>query len=112
MSFNEDRDGLNNYDEYINATDPKNFDTNGDGLADGVNVFVGLPPLNTDTDGDGISNIQEKLNGTSPVLADTDKDGVSDALDPFPLDRFRKQLPSPNLSDHTPPVITLQEPPL
>jgi hypothetical protein len=105
-----DRDGLNDLQELAYQTDSTNFDTNGDGLADGVNVFTGSPPLGTDTDSDGIANIQEIINGTSPVLNDTDGDGVPDNLDPFPLDRYRKMLPPVNLSDHTPPVITLQEP--
>ncbi len=111
-AINKDRDGLNDYEEFIHGTDPLNFDTNGDGLADGVNVFTGLPPLNTDTDSDGISNAQEVLIGTSPILKDTDGDGIPDNLDPFPLDRYRTKLPAKNLSDHTPPVIILSEPPL
>ncbi len=107
-----DKDGLDGGKEMIYGTDPNSFDTNGDGLADAVNVAVGLNPLNSDTDGDGISNAQEVLNGTNPIHADTDGDGVSDSLDAFPNDHLRTQLPAPNPSDHTPPVITLQEPQL
>lgn len=107
-----DRDGLIDYEEPKYGTDYRIFDTNGDGLADGVNVFVGLLPLSTDADGDGISNTQEILKGTSPILADTDGDGVPDKKDAFPLDRYRTKLPPTNLSDHTAPVITLYEPPL
>ena len=110
-TLDSDRDGLTDWQEVLLfGTDPKNFDTNGDGLADGVNVFIGWMPLLLDTDGDGIPNLIELKNGTSPVLADTDGDGVSDKLDAFPLDRFRSKLPPLNPNDHTPPVIILQEP--
>jgi hypothetical protein len=107
---NADRDGLLDYEEPAYGTDPTNFDTNGDNLADGVNVFTGLAALSTDTDGDGISNLQEIINGTNPILKDSDGDGVPDNKDPFPLDRFRSVSPSKNAADHTPPVITLSEP--
>lgn len=107
-----DRDGLIDWEEPKYGTDPLKFDTNGDGLADGVNVVTGLYQLSTDTDGDGLTNLMEILKGTSPIVWDSDGDGVSDSQDPFPLDRFRSKLPSTNLSDHTPPVINLQEPPL
>jgi hypothetical protein len=110
LDGNRDRDGLADYEEPFYGTDPLNFDTNGDGLADGVNAFTGLNPLSTDTDSDKISNAQEILNGTSPLLKDTDGDGVPDNKDAFPLDRFRTVIPPKNLSDHTPPVITIVEP--
>lgn len=106
----KDRDGLVDYDEPYFGTNYTIFDTNGDYLADGVNVFTGLKPTSTDTDGDGLSNATELLLGTNPLVKDTDGDGVSDKYDPFPLDRFRKALPAPNLSDHTKPVITLIQP--
>jgi hypothetical protein len=111
-ALDDDRDGLIVWQELQLGTDTANFDTNNDGLADGVNVFTGLNPLGNDTDSDGISNKQEILNGTSPILSDTDGDGVPDNLDAFPLDPHRTKLPPKNLSDHTPPVITLNEPPL
>lgn len=110
-STDDDKDGLAVFEEeLIYGTDPKDMDSNDDGLADGVNVFVGLKPKATDTDGDGISNVQEIINGTSPILADTDQDGVPDNIDAFPLDGTRTILPPPNTSDHTSPVITLLEP--
>ena len=106
-----DRDGLLDWKEImIYGTDPNIFDMNSDLLSDAVNIAVGLGAKLIDTDGDGISNVQELLNGTSPVRFDTDGDGVSDKLDDFPLDRFKTKKPAPNLSDHTPPVITLQQP--
>ncbi|HEX5152709.1 MAG TPA: hypothetical protein VFW07_14760 [Parafilimonas sp.] len=106
-----DRDGLLDWKEImVYGTDAGSVDTNGDGLFDGTNVLVGLGPLIKDTDGDGLTNAKEAKNGTSPILTDTDGDGVSDKEDAFPLDRFKTKKPPPNSSDHTPPVITLQEP--
>ncbi|NPA75931.1 MAG: hypothetical protein GXO25_07640 [Euryarchaeota archaeon] len=40
-----DHDGLTNYQEYLNGTDPHNWDTDGDGLSDGYEVANGLNPL-------------------------------------------------------------------
>ncbi len=110
LPLNRDRDGIMDYDEPRYGTDPLNFDSNNDYLADGVNVFTGLLPMGEDTDGDGIPNLQEIINGTSPILKDTDGDGINDKEDPFPLNRFRTKLAPKNLSDHTPPVITLYQP--
>ena len=61
-------------------------------------------------DGDGIPNTIERLNGTNPLSADTDGDGTNDGVDCFPLDPTRYLCPTPDPNDHTPPVITLQEP--
>jgi hypothetical protein len=61
-------------------------------------------------DGDGVTNVNEGANGTDPFRSDTDGDGVGDATDCFPLDPARWQCPAADPNDHTPPVITLQEP--
>ena len=51
----------------------------------------------------------EIAQGTDPFTADSDGDGVNDALDCAPLDSTRSTcVGDPN--DHTPPVITLDEP--
>ncbi len=106
-----DRDGLFDPTEAgLYGTSNTVFDSNNDGLADGINVFTGFLVLSPDTDGDGISNLQEMLNGTNPLLSDTDFDGVPDNLDAYPLDRYRSKLPPANAGDHTAPVITLTEP--
>ncbi|NIP91972.1 MAG: hypothetical protein GWO24_00215, partial [Akkermansiaceae bacterium] len=88
------------------GTDPKDADSDGDGLSDGdevngtlnrfTGVFTGgaLPnppgdptdPLDKDTDGDGLSDKFEIDNDTNPALADTDGGGVDDGGDPEPLD--------------------------
>lgn len=40
-----DADGLNEYQEWLQGTDPNNFDTDGDGLLDGFEVANGSDPL-------------------------------------------------------------------
>jgi alpha-tubulin suppressor-like RCC1 family protein len=110
LTSDVDGDGLSNEEEVALGTDPGNRDTNGDGVPDGAAVQAGISPTNTDMDGDGVSNAAEALAGTDPFLADTDGDGVNDGQDCFPLDPTRWQCPAPDPNDHTPPVITLQEP--
>ena len=94
-----DGDGLINLEEFENRTNPQNADTDGDGLADGVEngtgdydgpEATGTDPLNPDTDGDTLSdgienpsieydpNNPEDQPGTDPNLSDTDGDGLSD----------------------------------
>ena len=75
-----DKDGLSDDDEKILRTDPKNPDTDGDGLTDGEEVNrYGTDPTKADTDGDGLTD-GEEINryGTNPTKADTDGDGLSD----------------------------------
>ena len=74
QSFDTDGDGLKDGIEKIVGTDPNNPDTDGDGKKDGVEVGTGTTPL--DTDGDG------KIDALESVITDTDKDGVVDELDP------------------------------
>jgi hypothetical protein len=65
-------------------TSPTNADTDGDGLADNVEISVyGTIPNQADTDGDGIADGEEVVAGadgyvTDPLKADTDGDGLSD----------------------------------
>jgi hypothetical protein len=85
-----DLDGLVNRNEYFFGTNPKVADTDGDGLADGVETDTGswvgaantgTNPLRADTDGDGLSDGQENYalaNGSNPNRKDTDDDGFAD----------------------------------
>ena len=94
-----DGDGLINLEEFENKTNPQNADTDGDGLADGVEngtgdydgpEATGTDPLNPDTDGDTLSdgvenptlaydpNNPEDQPGTDPNIPDTDGDGLGD----------------------------------
>jgi alpha-tubulin suppressor-like RCC1 family protein len=110
MNQDPDRDGLLNAGEYRLGSDPLNPDTNQDGVKDGTAVAMGISVTNPDMDGDGLLNGTELQIGTNPFVADTDGDGVIDSLDCFPLDPTQWQC-TPNPNDHTPPVITIDEPP-
>jgi len=102
----QDNDGLTNFEEQMEGTNPTNPDTDGDGINDGVEVNNGTDPLNpcdpdenfagcnSDTDGDGVLDAQEQSDGTdindpcSYVVAsitevmlsvnDCDGDGIND----------------------------------
>ena len=76
-----DGDGLSDGEEYLNyTTNPLKVDTDGDGLSDGDEVLkYKTDPLKTDTDGDGLSDGDEVLKyKTDPLKTDTDGDGLSD----------------------------------
>jgi hypothetical protein len=105
-----DGDGLTTVREWDFGTDPYNADTNGDGVADGVEVASGQSATNPDMDGDGVLNLAERAQGTDPFRADTDGDGYGDGVDAFPLDPTRWQAPPPVGGDVTPPAISLTEP--
>lgn len=71
-------------------TDPKNPDTDGDGLLDGEegdrdgDGTLGpdeTSPLESDTDGDGVLDGEEKRLGTKVNVCDTDGDGLSDGVE-------------------------------
>ncbi len=64
-----DGDGLTNDEEAALATDPRNPDTDADGLNDGVEVNTyQTDPLRADTDGDGQNDASELAAGTDPRL--------------------------------------------
>lgn len=76
----EDMDGLIKKEEKNLGTDPKNPDTDGDGLKDGeeVNLYK-TNPLNADTDGDGLPDGEEIFKyKTNPLDQDSDGDGLKD----------------------------------
>lgn len=57
-------------------------DTDGDGLSDLQEAFLGTNPNNPDTDGDGLSDGEEVfVHHTNPNAQDTDGDGVTDGVE-------------------------------
>lgn len=60
------------------TSDPRNPDTDGDGLSDARERELGTDPRNPDTDGDGLTDAEELVLGTDPLDADTDDDGRRD----------------------------------
>ncbi len=67
-----DRDGLDTFTEELltwptgQRCDPRNPDTDGDGLPDGYEVQKVLDPTNRDSDGDGVDDKTEIDRGTDP----------------------------------------------
>lgn len=53
-------------------------DTDGDGLPDDVELYLGLNPNKPDTDGDGLKDRLELVIATDPKIVDTDSDGITD----------------------------------
>lgn len=79
-SSDKDKDGLAKCEEQELGTDPRNADTDGDGLNDGVEVKqYTTDPRKADTDGDGLKD-GEEINQykTNPLKVDTDADGLTD----------------------------------
>src|SRR5829696_3319413 len=78
--FDLDADNYPDALEVESELDPRNPDTDGDGVADGdEGNLYGTDPLVWDTDGDGLSDGEELFaTGTDPVVWDTDGDGISD----------------------------------
>jgi hypothetical protein len=64
-----DADGIGDDEEVlVTGTDPKNGDSDGDGLSDGVEVSSRMNPLDPDMDKDGVSDGQEVDQGTDPTF--------------------------------------------
>ncbi len=64
----QDRDGLKNLTEYRSGTDPRDADSDDDGVRD----------LLEDRDKDGLCNRDEQRSGTRPDRSDSDRDGTDD----------------------------------
>ena len=75
-----DRDGLSTKLEKSIGTNPKNKDTDGEGLSDGEEYNYYLTnPLQADTDGDGLDDSEEIItHSTNPTRRDSDADQLSD----------------------------------
>ncbi|NCC50956.1 MAG: VWA domain-containing protein, partial [Spartobacteria bacterium] len=71
LPLNADSDGLTAYYEFFCRTNPRDDDSDNNGVPDGLE----------DYDSDGLLNIEEQQYGSSPALPDTDDDGVRDGLD-------------------------------
>ncbi len=89
IGTDEDKDAANIKIENIYGSDPKNADTDADGILDGLEIFhLGTHPNRRDSDGDGlIDGIEDKnRNGRidpgepDPTQWDTDGDGLCDGL--------------------------------
>ncbi|MFX1255835.1 MAG: PQQ-binding-like beta-propeller repeat protein [Promethearchaeota archaeon] len=97
-ALDSDQDGLTDQQEHdlsreydwARGLNPLSNDTDGDGLADNVEVIfytLDLPqfkvdPTNPDTDGDGLTDGEELIiHGTNPVSNDTDTDGLADGAE-------------------------------
>ncbi len=83
FSDDADEDGLLNTNETALGSDPRDSDSDDDGLFDGDEVSsYQTDPTLADTDGDGISDGDE-VNSyqTDPTLSDTDGDGISDGAE-------------------------------
>jgi hypothetical protein len=67
------------------SPNPTRFDTDGDGMSDGYEIFNGLNPTINDAaldlDGDGVSNLAEYQAGGDPRTADSDGDGSPDGVE-------------------------------
>lgn len=56
---NQDHEGLNNREEFENATNPRDPDTDDDALTDAQEVEIGDDPNDSDTDDDGVEDGEE-----------------------------------------------------
>jgi hypothetical protein len=80
-----DDDAATDAVELAIGTDPLNFDTDGDGMQDGDEIFEYFTdPFDPDTDDDGITDLVEvSIWGTDPTLEDTDGDQIPDGFEVF-----------------------------
>ena len=90
LFIDEDYDYLPLYAELILCTDPLNPDTDGDGLSDYIEVCNNTDPLvftatlsgDHDSDNDGLYDCQEIYEyNTDPLFSDTDSDGLNDGFE-------------------------------
>jgi len=89
IGSDEDGDGANIRIENDHGSDPKLYDTDGDGIWDGLEIFnLGTSPIQRDSDGDGLIDGIEDANRNgrtdvgepNPMKWDTDRDGLCDGL--------------------------------
>jgi len=89
-AIDTDQDGLSDFDEWVEGTDPNNVDSDGDGFLDGLEVNkLSTDPKNDavpgssddDLDRDGILNENELAMGTFVNNTDSDNDGLLDGME-------------------------------
>ncbi|NHJ12887.1 MAG: Zn-dependent exopeptidase M28 [Candidatus Thorarchaeota archaeon] len=85
----EDEDGIGDYEEvFVYGTDPKQADSDFDGMPDPYEIKYGFNPSNAsdasaDSDGDTLTNLFEYGVGTNPILPDSDFDNLDDYSELF-----------------------------
>ena len=85
--YDSDGDGVSDGDELFYGTNMNNPDTDGDGLSDGDELYkYHSNPKDKDTDGDGLSDKEELEKNTDIQNPDSDGDGILDSKDDNPLD--------------------------
>lgn len=101
-----DGDGLRNANEYFVGADPQVSDSDGDGLPDrwevdyGFNPIVANPPTQ-DSDQDGVPDRIEFLAGTDPFNTDSDGDRIVDGNEDDDGDGFTAAQEAANGTDPT-----------
>ncbi|MDA9556540.1 hypothetical protein N9R79_03420 [Vibrio sp.] len=93
IESDSDGDGVNDYDEAIQGSDPLDassstaVDSDSDGISDNLEIAQGWDENDAndpvggamgDIDSDGLLNRQEAIIGTDPSSADSDSDGIND----------------------------------
>lgn len=74
-----DLDGLTNFEEQLNGTNPLRDDSDNDGLTDYTEINELLTnPLLKDSDNDKLEDIDELLLGTDPANPDSNNNGILD----------------------------------
>ncbi|MEO0510057.1 MAG: hypothetical protein AAF065_09390 [Verrucomicrobiota bacterium] len=108
-STDSNGDGLSDALERFLGLNPSSADTNGDGITDFISVQLGLDSTAWDLDGDGIPNEVEIANGLDPNAQDSDGDGMLDNEEFYLKDRLNNYIlaTEPNTSG---PDIVLVEP--
>ncbi len=93
-----DADGVMDLDEYKLGLNPKNNDSDADGLHDGIEISqYHTDPLNADSDSDSLTDGLEVTSGLDPANPDSDFDGMNDGWEYSWKDYAQK--PNPTLSD-------------
>ena len=89
----KDHDGLSDCAEKkLLGTNPRDYDSDDDGLADGDEVAGGTNPIDDDSDDDGLNDGDEVAAGTDPQDDDSDDDGTKDGADSDPAHELRSEI--------------------